>query len=103
EDGIRDATVTGVQTCALPILLLSGFGGRGADARPSVDGRVDPKQFRLGGSMKRFLASLILAAVAALIWGPFAAAQSTGSIVGQEIGRASWREKVSIGWGMRTL
>src|SRR5207245_5354495 len=23
EDGIRDATVTGVQTCALPILLLS--------------------------------------------------------------------------------
>src|SRR5207245_7533153 len=24
EDGIRDATVTGVQTCALPIYLLSG-------------------------------------------------------------------------------
>src|SRR5689334_24747048 len=25
EDGIRDGTVTGVQTCALPILLSSGF------------------------------------------------------------------------------
>src|SRR5207245_6809546 len=30
EDGIRDATVTGVQTCALPILIL----GRVAAIRP---------------------------------------------------------------------
>src|SRR2546430_4935204 len=27
EDGIRDLTVTGVQTCALPILSLSGAAG----------------------------------------------------------------------------
>src|SRR5256886_10065644 len=26
EDGIRDLTVTGVQTCALPILVLGGHG-----------------------------------------------------------------------------
>src|SRR3989337_3764797 len=26
EDGIRDATVTGVQTCALPILITTNFG-----------------------------------------------------------------------------
>src|SRR2546430_12120759 len=25
EDGIRDLTVTGVQTCALPILMVEGF------------------------------------------------------------------------------
>src|SRR2546430_3486066 len=31
EDGIRDLTVTGVQTCALPILRPGGGQGRGAD------------------------------------------------------------------------
>src|SRR5256886_6339367 len=30
EDGIRDLTVTGVQTCALPISEASGAEGRGA-------------------------------------------------------------------------
>src|SRR5882762_3173530 len=30
EDGIRDSSVTGVQTCALPISVV-GFGGRGGD------------------------------------------------------------------------
>src|SRR5207245_6142453 len=33
EDGIRDATVTGVQTCALPILLMGG--GTGLIGDPS--------------------------------------------------------------------
>src|SRR5207245_3347639 len=41
EDGIRDATVTGVQTCALPIyhfprIALSLLGGSG---QPSLGGR----------------------------------------------------------------
>src|SRR2546430_5589664 len=35
EDGIRDLTVTGVQTCALPILSLSGPPWRYAIDRPS--------------------------------------------------------------------
>src|SRR5207248_7072600 len=37
EDGIRDRTVTGVQTCALPIFWPggAGFRPRGASTRPS--------------------------------------------------------------------
>src|SRR5207245_8430356 len=34
EDGIRDATVTGVQTCALPISLATGRGSRASSAWP---------------------------------------------------------------------
>src|SRR2546427_5228051 len=40
EDGIRDLTVTGVQTCALPIYLLSaggGVGSRGLDSSVGLD------------------------------------------------------------------
>src|SRR6266705_4845351 len=33
EDGIRDRTVTGVQTCALPILTGEGHHGGGAAVR----------------------------------------------------------------------
>src|SRR2546422_11228018 len=35
EDGIRDVAVTGVQTCALPILAATGLGGD--DARPRLE------------------------------------------------------------------
>src|SRR5207245_6507123 len=38
EDGIRDATVTGVQTCALPILTDRFF--------PALRGIVDPEKKR---------------------------------------------------------
>src|SRR5690554_7753809 len=34
EDGIRDADVTGVQTCALPIYGQSGRAGRGGSITP---------------------------------------------------------------------
>src|SRR5699024_11695373 len=37
EDGIRDRNVTGVQTCALPILLHSEVGV------PNPDGTADPE------------------------------------------------------------
>src|SRR5207245_5236602 len=37
EDGIRDATVTGVQTCALPICP-----GSAVSAPPSLAGRISP-------------------------------------------------------------
>src|SRR5207245_10681019 len=36
EDGIRDATVTGVQTCALPISRRSRPPGAGPRASPSL-------------------------------------------------------------------
>src|SRR2546430_5085797 len=47
EDGIRDLTVTGVQTCALPIYGPSGhrLRRRGADATPRRPGR-DPEPAR---------------------------------------------------------
>src|SRR5207245_3551182 len=38
EDGIRDATVTGVQTCALPICFISGPGPGGKNSRPPCSG-----------------------------------------------------------------
>src|SRR5205823_9758219 len=40
EDGIRDKLVTGVQTCALPILTGERRRGRGAVTNPS--GRYEP-------------------------------------------------------------
>src|SRR5207248_6644993 len=48
EDGIRDRTVTGVQTCALPILLanilvIDEAGEEVGDvASPEIDARVKP-------------------------------------------------------------
>src|SRR5436305_13468613 len=41
EDGIRDADVTGVQTCALPICLLAADAGRAdrGDADPAQPAR----------------------------------------------------------------
>src|SRR5207249_9268177 len=45
EDGIRDRNVTGVQTCALPILVLAG--GRGAERRAPC------RRARLGGQLDR--------------------------------------------------
>src|SRR5437868_12913756 len=60
EDGIRDRNVTGVQTCALPILgwlsAMSGFQGHTAEQRATYSRIVDaiavPARFallRVGG------------------------------------------------------
>src|SRR5438270_9253084 len=43
EDGIRDLTVTGVQTCALPILLAGLLD-------PGVSGQVDDRPLGGGGA-----------------------------------------------------
>src|SRR2546421_3666542 len=46
EDGIRDLIVTGVQTCALPILAGEGYmRGRAARTRPSAT--AGPRRFVL--------------------------------------------------------
>src|SRR5256886_13736300 len=46
EDGIRDLTVTGVQTCALPISLHLSNAGRPEDGRPVA---VQPEQLGAAG------------------------------------------------------
>src|SRR5207245_4630294 len=43
ESGIRDATVTGVQTCALPISLRPRLRARRADLRRHVRARLEMK------------------------------------------------------------
>src|SRR5689334_23673455 len=91
EDGIRDGTVTGVQTCALPIWSRAGAAGqhrtadrraRGAAARRAVRGAdaepPDPPEDR--GSEAEGLRRRPL----------------------RQIGRASCRERVEIGVGAVT-
>src|SRR6266542_2869022 len=86
EDGIRDATVTGVQTCALPICLPPRHATiRGMDPAGlflSISGRLAPKPFALGAILV-YAASLASQAlisppiVARSGFWPFAAAQAT--------------------------
>src|SRR5260370_16993568 len=47
EDGIRDSSVTGVQTCALPISADRGTAGLGRDVRP-IQPRLDLVLPRIG-------------------------------------------------------
>src|SRR2546430_3864245 len=49
EDGIRDLTVTGVQTCALPILLLIVYCIQSA----TVNNRRPPHEFFLSAYLSR--------------------------------------------------
>src|SRR6266498_4529793 len=42
EDGIRDADVTGVQTCALPILVVLGPSGSGKSTLCRAINRLEP-------------------------------------------------------------
>src|SRR5688572_31206924 len=49
EDGIRDLTVTGVQTCALPILRLVGGGRRRRLRDPAHARRCAPRLFAVAG------------------------------------------------------
>src|SRR5688572_32552619 len=85
EDGIRDLTVTGVQTCALPILNVLLLQGRRARTRPSP-------AIRYCCLMKRVV---LLSLAAALLALSLAAAPNPVTTVIQ-IGRASCRERVEI-------
>src|SRR5256886_5621045 len=81
EDGIRDLTVTGVQTCALPIF------GRRSFARPrGTSGLVEPgveQDVPLGRAKERRPNRRVRLL-----------ARSSGKERGGEIGRASCRERV---------
>src|SRR2546430_5532537 len=82
EDGIRDLTVTGVQTCALPISLAHRLSGaRGSDAEAADQ----PRQLLGDRGQLRSRPSDLLRRGAGLLGG-------RGDLL--EIGRASCRERV---------
>src|SRR5690554_7263968 len=84
EDGIRDADVTGVQTCALPILAAGSI----TLSVTAVDGDGDEvtETINLGGNLE-FLDD-----------GPSITVDTTGldtvTVDETKIGRASYRERV---------
>src|SRR5437867_5426077 len=80
EDGIRDRTVTGVQTCALPIFPAAVL--RGEDLRPHAALLRHPEELRAVAPE-----ALHAAHEAPLLPQP-------GYAVPCEIGRASCRERV---------
>src|SRR6266567_6709857 len=61
EDGIRDLTVTGVQTCALPIFRVA------AAARESGERQATRIAFRTGGVAGMFTVGLGLIGAAAVV------------------------------------
>src|SRR2546430_9800505 len=82
EDGIRDLTVTGVQTCALPILIAIR---RIAITPRSMLSRIDGSTSSHLKAMRRYC----------LIRSPtLADLQGHHTILEFEIGRASCRERV---------
>src|SRR5207245_8076221 len=98
EDGIRDATVTGVQTCALPIspiidrsVVVSTIPNRDLIPTTSIGAgsRVSPgaKSCRRAKASVRWIISWNL---------PLG---STRSLRRGEIGRASWREREGVRGG----
>src|SRR5690606_40338835 len=99
EDGIRDFHVTGVQTCALPILSTDsshapkvGFVSLGCP-KALVDSEQILTQLRAEGyeTAKSYDgADLVIV-------------NTCGFIDAAEIGRASWREGGGVGGGARYL
>src|SRR2546430_11175700 len=79
EDGIRDLTVTGVQTCALPISLQSPSATR--PPLPSPSPTPTPINWSGDPMLKRF------------VWRGIGPA-SMGGRIDDKIGRASCRERV---------
>src|SRR5207249_9751659 len=93
EDGIRDRSVTGVQTCALPILEAKGWSsGRVGLLLTAILAGTALMSIAVGTlgdriGRRRFYASLFLILAAAGI--VFAATRSEERRVGKE-GRAVW-------------
>src|SRR5689334_24054011 len=77
EDGIRDGTVTGVQTCALPISPIGMFQDGIYDSRPAAVNREPADTARVE-----------------VMKGPQGTVFGRNTIAGAKIGRASCRERV---------
>src|SRR5437763_4753287 len=85
EDGIRDTSVTGVQTCALPISCLWG--------RPSATRTEDARGFEPGSKPRA-------SSVRVALGRPHRHAGGGGDLVervAEQIGRASCRGRVKLG------
>src|SRR5437764_2898985 len=92
EDGIRDTSVTGVQTCALPISWLSRRLPHGIDRCGRYADRMDDARDRTARRHPRDLS------------GPrhLPGASRRLRLRGGEIGRASCRERVEL-WGVAVV
>src|SRR5256886_13490916 len=81
EDGIRDLTVTGVQTCALPIYGVATV--HGVEPTPALDGEQEERP----GRLERLLETDPAATHTRDLEVPL-------ELPGAKIGRASCRERV---------
>src|SRR5207248_5000891 len=96
-DGIRDRTVTGVQTCALPISIAAGF-GTGAELRQPLGLAV------VGGLLVSQVITLFITPVIYVYLDRYSGkgpvtkrvAVPEAHAPAAEIGRASGRERVEI-------
>src|SRR5256886_3481279 len=84
EDGIRDLTVTGVQTCALPIFREAYF------EHPSYVPLVQ-RAYELWASLEQLSGQKLLRQTGGLMIGPRDGVLVSGA---RQIGRASCRERV---------
>src|SRR5207245_6476053 len=92
EDGIRDATVTGVQTCALPILL--------SNVLPSsaTQGTIVPTLTLKGSKFASNATVTFGGAAGDITFTPSSVVVSPdGTTITIEIGRASWRDREESG------
>src|SRR5690606_39761306 len=101
EDGIRDFHVTGVQTCALPILPLAGCSPDDSanTPAPKAEGPPEVGVVTLKSQRITFTTELPGRTVAPVI--AQIRPQVNGIIKKQQIGRASCRERVErvgVGW-----
>src|SRR5690606_39707386 len=93
-DGIRDFHVTGVQTCALPILSHAAAGVDIVAPSDMMDGRIG--EIRGALEVEGYIHTRILAysaKYASAFYGPFRDAVGSATALGKEIGRASCRER----------
>src|SRR5207245_8416419 len=91
EDGIRDATVTGVQTCALPIFNQQNVNGIRTQSSYFL---VDGAENHDSGANSNGIVDPNVDAIAELKMETSSYAAEFGGRAGAEIGRASCRERV---------
>src|SRR3989337_3086580 len=93
EDGIRDATVTGVQTCALPISKSSGIAGRPRDVSSAASRRsprVRSEERRVGKECRSR-------------WSPYHYKKKTKKSGGRAAGGCHPEQTVRLTWGWGLL